>query len=143
MILIKIWPPSDNILIEKYLVSMGIQTSDLQLFRHAWHQVIFAAFLAFQPNLLLFSLQIFVMNNYFGIGLDADLCYAFHTEREHKPHKFNSRLHNKTVYVKVSLQKMVGRGLSKDLRKDVLLEVDGKVIDLPNIKGIIILNIMR
>ena len=83
------------------------------------------------------------MNNYFGIGLDADLCYAFHTEREHKPHKFNSRLHNKTVYVKVSLQKMVGRGLSKDLRKDVLLEVDGKVIDLPNIKGIIILNIMR
>ena len=83
------------------------------------------------------------MNNYFGIGLDADLCYAFHTEREHKPHKFNSRLHNKTVYVKVSLQKMVGRGLSKDLRKDVQLEVDGKVIDLPNIKGIIILNIMN
>ena len=87
--------------------------------------------------------QIFVMNNYFCIGLDADLCYAFHTEREHKPHKFNSRLHNKTVYVKVSLQKMVGRGLSKDLRKDLQLEVDGKVVDLPNIKGIIILNIMR
>jgi diacylglycerol kinase (ATP) len=38
---------------------------------------------------------------------------------------------------------MVGRGLSKDLRKDLQLEVDGKVIDLPNIKGIIILNIMR
>ena len=35
--------------------------------------------------------QIFVMNNYFGIGLDADLCYAFHTEREHNPEKFNSR----------------------------------------------------
>ena len=35
--------------------------------------------------------QIFVMNNYFGIGLDADLCYVFHTEREHNPEKFNSR----------------------------------------------------
>ena len=88
-------------------------------------------------------LQIFVMNNYFGIGLDADLCYAFHTQREHNPAKFNSRLHNKGVYVKVSLQKMVGRGLCKDLRKAINLEVDGKQIELPNIKGIIILNIMR
>ena len=26
--------------------------------------------------------QIFVMNNYFGIGLDADVCLAFHTQRE-------------------------------------------------------------
>lgn len=53
------------------------------------------------------------------------------------------RLHNKGVYVKVSLQKMVGRGMNKDLRKTINLEVDGKHIDLPNIKGIIILNIMR
>ena len=87
--------------------------------------------------------QIFVMNNYFGIGLDADLCYAFHTEREHKPHKFNSRLHNKGVYFKVGLQKMVGRGLNKDLKKEIILEVDGKPVDLPSVKGIIILNIMR
>ena len=87
--------------------------------------------------------QIFVMNNYFGIGLDADLCYAFHTEREHKPHKFNSRLHNKGVYLKVGLQKMVGRGLNKDLSKEIYLEVDGRPVDLPSIKGIIILNIMR
>ena len=87
--------------------------------------------------------QIFVMNNYFGIGLDADLCYAFHTEREHKPHKFNSRLHNKGVYFKVGLQKMVGRGLNKDLSKEIYIEVDGKPVDLPSIKGIIILNIMR
>jgi len=86
--------------------------------------------------------QIFVMNNYFGIGLDADLCYAFHTEREHKPHKFNSRLHNKGVYFKVGLQKMVGRGLNKDLKKEIILEVDGKPVDLPSVKGIIILNIM-
>ena len=87
--------------------------------------------------------QIFVMNNYFGIGLDADLCYAFHTEREHKPHKFNSRLHNKGVYFKVGLQKMVGRGLNKDLSKEIYIEVDGKPVELPTIKGIIILNIMR
>ena len=29
--------------------------------------------------------QIFVMNNYFGIGLDADLCLDFHNRREKKP----------------------------------------------------------
>lgn len=34
---------------------------------------------------------IFVMNNYFGIGIDADLCRDFHMAREEKPDKFNSR----------------------------------------------------
>ena len=79
----------------------------------------------------------------FSLGLDADLCYSFHTEREQKPHKFTSRLHNKGVYFKVGIQKMVGRGLNKDLSKEMSLEVDGRPVDLPSIKGIIILNIMR
>lgn len=35
--------------------------------------------------------QIFVMNNYFGIGIDADLCLDFHNAREENPNKFNSR----------------------------------------------------
>ena len=47
--------------------------------------------------------QIFVMNNYFGIGLDADVSLEFHNKREAKPEKFNSRLHNKGVYFKVRL----------------------------------------
>ena len=36
--------------------------------------------------------SIFVMNNYFGIGIDADLCLDFHKAREENPDKFNSRL---------------------------------------------------
>ncbi|XP_040569190.1 diacylglycerol kinase theta isoform X2 [Lepeophtheirus salmonis] len=86
--------------------------------------------------------QIFVMNNYFGIGLDADLCLDFHNKREENPEKFNSRFHNKGVYVKVGLRKMVGRRSCKDLNKEVTMEVDGKLVDLPNLEGIIILNIM-
>ena len=35
------------------------------------------------------------MNNYFGLGLDADLCLDFHNAREEQPEKFTSRLHNK------------------------------------------------
>lgn len=34
---------------------------------------------------------IYVMNNYFGIGIDADLCLGFHIAREENPDKFNSR----------------------------------------------------
>lgn len=41
---------------------------------------------------------IFVMNNYFGIGIDADISLAFHNAREENPDKFNSRL---VVWAKV------------------------------------------
>ncbi|CRL08161.1 CLUMA_CG020913, isoform B [Clunio marinus] len=86
--------------------------------------------------------QIFVMNNYFGIGIDADLCLDFHNAREENPNKFNSRLHNKGVYVKMGLRKMVGRKMCKDLHKEIRLEVDGKLVELPPVEGIIILNIL-
>lgn len=86
--------------------------------------------------------QIFVMNNYFGIGIDADLCLDFHNAREENPNKFNSRFHNKGVYVKMGLRKMVGRKMCKDLHKEIKLEVDGKVVELPQVEGIIILNIL-
>lgn len=83
------------------------------------------------------------MNNYFGIGIDADLCLDFHNAREENPNKFNSRLHNKGVYVKMGLRKMVGRKMVKELHKELRLEVDGKVVELPPVEGIIILNILR
>ncbi|CAH1101865.1 unnamed protein product, partial [Psylliodes chrysocephalus] len=86
--------------------------------------------------------QIFVMNNYFGIGIDADLCLDFHNAREENPGKFISRLHNKSVYVKMGLRKMVGPKMCKDLHKEVRLEVDGKLVELPQVEGIIILNIL-
>jgi diacylglycerol kinase (ATP) len=35
---------------------------------------------------------IFVMNNYFGIGIDANISLAFHNAREENPDKFNNRL---------------------------------------------------
>ena len=34
---------------------------------------------------------IFVMNNYFGIGVDAELALDFHEARESNPDRFNSR----------------------------------------------------
>ncbi|XP_011051488.1 PREDICTED: diacylglycerol kinase theta isoform X5 [Acromyrmex echinatior] len=86
--------------------------------------------------------QIYVMNNYFGIGIDADLCLDFHNAREENPNKFKSRLRNKGVYVRMGLRKMVRRKLCKELHKEIRLEVDGKLIELPQLEGIIILNIL-
>ncbi|XP_053979409.1 diacylglycerol kinase theta isoform X4 [Hylaeus anthracinus] len=86
--------------------------------------------------------QIFVMNNYFGIGLDADLCLDFHNAREENPDKFKSRLHNKRKYVTMGLRKMVKRTPCKDLHKEIRLEVDGRLVELPQVEGIIILNIL-
>ena len=53
------------------------------------------------------------------------------------------RLHNKGVYIKVGLRKMVNRKSSKDLHRNIKVEVDGKHIELPPVEGIVILNILR
>lgn len=86
--------------------------------------------------------EIYVMNNYFGIGIDADVCLDFHTAREENPNKFNSRLHNKKYYLQLGIRKMMNRGSCKDFNRHVTLEVDGRRVDLPQIEGIIILNIL-
>ncbi|CBY38495.1 unnamed protein product [Oikopleura dioica] len=38
------------------------------------------------------NLPLKVLNNYFTVGVDAEACLKFHSEREQNPDKFNSRL---------------------------------------------------
>ncbi|RXN29119.1 diacylglycerol kinase theta [Labeo rohita] len=78
------------------------------------------------------------MNNYFGLGIDAELSLDFHHAREEDPDKFNSRFHNKGVYVKVGLQKL---SHTRNLHKDIRLQVDRQEVELPSIEGLIFLNI--
>ncbi|XP_067048570.1 diacylglycerol kinase theta-like isoform X1 [Acropora muricata] len=84
--------------------------------------------------------SIFTMNNYFGIGIGAELCLDFHLQREESPDKFHSRLHNKGVYLRAGLKKMV-KGCSKKFFHEVEIEVDGNKVDFPSLEGIVILNI--
>ncbi|XP_030001602.1 diacylglycerol kinase theta isoform X2 [Sphaeramia orbicularis] len=82
--------------------------------------------------------KIVQMNNYFGLGIDAELSLDFHLAREDEPDKFTSRFHNKGVYVKVGLQKI---SYTRSLHKELQLQVDSQNIQLPNIEGLIFLNI--
>ncbi|PIO77603.1 diacylglycerol kinase accessory domain protein [Teladorsagia circumcincta] len=98
-----------------------------------------------------------IMNNYFGIGIDAD--------RDANPEKFQSRLFNKTQYAKIGLRKMFFERSCKDLWKRIEVErkvepvgkriyaihpptkcvlslVDGRPVELPNIEGIVVLNLL-
>lgn len=82
--------------------------------------------------------KIVQMNNYFGLGIDAELSLDFHLAREDDPEKFTSRFHNKGVYVKVGLQKI---SYSRSLHKELQLQVDFETVPLPSIEGLIFLNI--
>ncbi|KAI4333745.1 hypothetical protein L6164_018515 [Bauhinia variegata] len=39
--------------------------------------------------------------NYFSMGMDAQVSYAFHTERKLHPEKFRNQLHNQSTYLKL------------------------------------------
>ncbi|XP_006913468.1 diacylglycerol kinase kappa [Pteropus alecto] len=81
-----------------------------------------------------------VMNNYFGIGLDAKISLEFNTRRDEHPRQYNSRLKNKMWYGLLGSKELLQRSYRK-LEERVHLECDGEAISLPNLQGIVVLNI--
>ncbi|XP_066141858.1 diacylglycerol kinase eta isoform X2 [Euwallacea fornicatus] len=83
-----------------------------------------------------------VMNNYFGIGIDAKISLDFHHKREEHPEKCRSRAKNYLWYGVLGGKELLQRTY-KNLDQRVQLECDGQRIPLPSLQGIVILNIPR
>jgi len=83
-----------------------------------------------------------VMNNYFGIGLDAKIALEFHQKRESHPEKCRSRTKNLVWFGVLGGREIVTR-THRNLDQRVQLECDGRRIPLPNLQGVVVLNIPR
>ncbi|XP_026466696.1 diacylglycerol kinase eta-like [Ctenocephalides felis] len=81
-----------------------------------------------------------VMNNYFGIGIDAKISLDFHHKREEHPEKCRSRAKNYMWYGVLGSKEWLQKTY-KNLEQRVQLECDGQRIPLPSLQGIVILNI--
>uniref|UniRef100_A0A7N4PE80 Diacylglycerol kinase n=1 Tax=Sarcophilus harrisii TaxID=9305 RepID=A0A7N4PE80_SARHA len=85
-----------------------------------------------------------VMNNYFGIGLDAKISLDFNNKRDEHPEKCRARLLSRTKnmmwYGVLGTKELLHRTY-RNLEQKVLLECDGRPIPLPSLQGIAVLNI--
>ncbi|KAJ7310344.1 hypothetical protein JRQ81_007253 [Phrynocephalus forsythii] len=81
-----------------------------------------------------------VMNNYFGIGLDAKISLEFNNKRDEHPKKCSSRTKNMMWYGVLGTKELLQRTY-KNLEQRVHLECDGVPISLPSLQGIAVLNI--
>ncbi|NXT63221.1 DGKD kinase, partial [Chaetops frenatus] len=103
-----------------------------------------ASFAAAQPLSLFAAFSHFsekcVMNNYFGIGLDAKISLEFNNKRDEHPRKCSSRTKNMMWYGVLGTKELLQRTY-KNLEQRVQLECDGIPISLPSLQGIAVLNI--
>lgn len=81
-----------------------------------------------------------VMNNYFGIGLDAKISLEFNNKREEHPKKCSSRTKNMMWYGVLGTKELVQKTY-KNLEQRVQLECDGVPMSLPSLQGLAVLNI--
>ncbi|XP_048169746.1 diacylglycerol kinase delta isoform X2 [Corvus hawaiiensis] len=93
-----------------------------------------------EPENLEYYTEKCVMNNYFGIGLDAKISLDFNNKRDEHPEKCRSRTKNMMWYGVLGTKELLHRTY-RNLEQKVLLECDGRPIPLPSLQGIAVLNI--
>ncbi|ETN12411.1 hypothetical protein PPTG_09249 [Phytophthora nicotianae INRA-310] len=82
-----------------------------------------------------------VLNNYLGVGVDAQVALEFHEQRERSPGLFMSQFVNKLWYSQFGAKNFLVRTCA-GLPEKIVLVCDGKRIMLPvGTEGVILLNI--
>lgn len=71
------------------------------------------------------------MNNYLGVGIDAQCAYGFHQIRERYPGWFQSQVGNKMWYTGVGAKDLLAGGSCADLPARLRVAADGVELQLP------------
>ncbi|KAF8776930.1 Diacylglycerol kinase epsilon like protein [Argiope bruennichi] len=82
----------------------------------------------------------YFMNNYASVGVDALVALNFHKTRESKFYLFSSRIINRFLYLLYGAKDILERGC-ENLHEKVELYLDEKLVPLPAVEAVIILNI--
>ncbi|CDW53936.1 JAB and DAGK acc and C1 1 and DAGK cat domain con taining protein [Trichuris trichiura] len=80
------------------------------------------------------------MNNYLSIGVDAQVTLNFHRKRNSIPRLLSGRFINKMLFF-VYGTKEVFEHRCRNLNSSVELRLDGRLIELPKLEAIVLLNI--
>lgn len=86
-----------------------------------------------------YTKQIFI-TNYFSIGCDALTALKFHEERQRKPGIFTARILNRVFYAGYIVMDTLEKNC-KNLHQEIELILDNEKVDLPELEGIMFLNI--
>lgn len=84
--------------------------------------------------------KVSIWNNYFSIGVDALVTLNFHRKREWWPGLLSNRIINKVCYFMYGTKDILEREC-KDLQKKLKVELDGREVILPELEGLVVLNI--
>jgi diacylglycerol kinase (ATP) len=81
-----------------------------------------------------------ILNNYFSVGVDAEIVLNFHSMRESHHSLFQGVMLNKGWYAAFSAKAIIRNDGS--LATQVTLHIDGKEIPIPKkIKGLVVMNV--
>uniref|UniRef100_A0A0N5AD69 Diacylglycerol kinase n=1 Tax=Syphacia muris TaxID=451379 RepID=A0A0N5AD69_9BILA len=82
----------------------------------------------------------FIMVNYISVGVDACVTFGMQVTREGIPRAFSSRFLNKLLFLTYGTKDVLEHACA-GLEKKIELTVDGKIVPLPEIEGLVFLNI--